>query len=111
MPPRVAVPLLRREQYAAFGNFLGRDLPDVYDDWLLFVADHLNELRRKRHLFVEVEIDPTEFSAWCTAHATARSRKALFEFAREMANDPGGKHARRRRASGNSARGSAATRK
>jgi hypothetical protein len=67
--PKFSIPIIREQDYESFRRILKDDIPATYEAW------RNRQLRQKAQLgaqwldslaeFIEIEIDPNEFTAYC----------------------------------------------
>ena len=78
-----AVPSIRAEDYPAFRDLPGSDLPDSYDAWLRFVADQQIGVRDKDGAVVPIEVYPAELAEFCAEHGGPSDTDALLRYVAE----------------------------
>jgi hypothetical protein len=76
---------IRREDYEAFRRIIKLDMPDTYDKWLYFRFDDRSKAEGIRMTVKSVEINPSEFHAWCGGDRPQPTIDDLDDFAREKA--------------------------
>jgi hypothetical protein len=65
--PGFFFPLIRPEDYQAFRDILGDDIPDAFDKWANHIAKERARLRREweRSDAIDVEVIPDQFVRHC----------------------------------------------
>lgn len=74
-------PLIASQDYEAFRDILGSDLPGTYDEWLQLHRKDVAEHRRQLIETSEVEVYPDEFAGFLRAYRTGAGLSALKDFA------------------------------
>lgn len=74
------IPVIRREDYAAFARDLNLDSEQTFDDWSQLWASELAEARRQGKAVVEVEIRYDEFARYCVERSRKPDAVLLHEF-------------------------------
>jgi len=79
------IPFISREHYPAFRR-LSREHPDFpasYDEWLHRRLEYRASEQGRGHSVEDIEIEPSEFGAWCQGRLV--TRLALLNFAAHKA--------------------------
>jgi hypothetical protein len=77
--------LIRREDYETFRRILQSDLASTYDVWLNGRSDEATKAVRTGMIVKSVEVDPSEFAAWCAGNRSHPTIDDLDGFAFEKA--------------------------
>jgi hypothetical protein len=83
--PGLFFPLIRPEDYQAFSDILGDDIPDSYDKWADRIAKERARLRREweQSDAIDVEVIPDEFVRHCDETNSNKTIESLNRFAQE----------------------------
>jgi hypothetical protein len=76
------MPWIRREDYDAFRRLSPRDdyFPDTFDEWLRRMEEAISNEEAHGRRVNNVEVDPQQFVAWCTASGVNPNSATLNAF-------------------------------
>lgn len=77
----------RREDYARIRKLMsdGHKLPATFDSWLEQAQKGLQRFEGQGGVALKVYLDPTEFTAWCSARRLKLDSSARTQYAAEAA--------------------------
>jgi hypothetical protein len=77
----IYAPKISAEDFPAFQNMTGLDLPATSEEWLQRQEDYKDGIRQNGDAVVEVDVNPSEFVRFLQATKASADQKQLQAFA------------------------------
>jgi hypothetical protein len=82
MPNVFVLPVIRREDYAAFRRDVGTTLPSTHEEWIGLFAKEVAAARSEGKTVIETVVNYGDFVRYCHANGYRPDAMTLLDFAK-----------------------------